>query len=72
MPMNRQMKTGTYLTSIGVSMLRYHRDTKNIPSNVRGKGGTKRELKRIVNDINQPNQIFLTKPANTSYGHDIT
>ena len=26
---------------------------------------TKRQLERIVNDINHPNQIFLTKP-NTS------
>ena len=33
----------------------------------RCKVATKRELKRIVNDINHPNQIFLTKP-NTSHG----
>ena len=30
----------------------------------------KRELKRIVNDIKLPNQIFLTKP-NTSHGCDL-
>ena len=33
----------------------------------RSKVATKRELKRTVNDINHPNQIFLTKP-NTSHG----
>ena len=53
---------------------RYHRDTKNIPSNVRGQmqsiSTIKRELKRIVNDIKLPNQIFLTKP-NTSHGCDL-
>ena len=31
---------------------------------------TKCELKRIVNDINHPNQIFLTKP-NTSHGYNL-
>ena len=30
----------------------------------------KRELERIVNDINHPNQIFLTKP-NTSHGYNL-
>ena len=31
---------------------------------------TKRELERIVDDINHPNQIFLTKP-NTSHGYNL-
>ena len=30
----------------------------------------KRELERIVNDINHPNRIFLTKP-NTSHGYNL-
>ena len=30
----------------------------------------KRGLERIVNDINHPNQIFLTKP-NTSHGYNL-
>ena len=30
----------------------------------------KRELERIVNDINHPNRIFLTKP-NTSHGYNV-
>ena len=54
---------------------RYHRDTMNIPSNVRGQmqseiSTIKRELKRILNDIKLPNQIFLAKP-NTSHGCDL-
>ena len=52
---------------------RYHRDTKNIPNpnlEDRCKVATKCELKRIVNDINHPNQIFLTKP-NTSHGYNL-
>ena len=40
----------------------------NIPSNVRGQvQRSEGELEKTVNDNNQPNQIFLTKP-NTSYG----
>ena len=31
---------------------------------------TKRELERVVNYINHPNQIFLTKP-NTSQGYNL-
>ena len=31
---------------------------------------TKRELERVVNYINHPNQIFLTKP-NTSHGYNL-
>ena len=31
---------------------------------------TKRELERIVIDVNLPNQIFLTKP-NTSHGYNL-
>ena len=31
---------------------------------------TKHELERIVNDINHPNQIFLTEP-NTSHGYNL-
>ena len=30
----------------------------------------KRELERIVNDIDHPNQIFLTKP-NTGHGYNL-
>lgn len=30
---------------------------------------TKHDLERVVNDVNQPNQIFLTKP-NTSHGYN--
>ena len=36
----------------------------------RCKVATKCELKRIVNDINHSNQIFLTKP-NTSHGYNL-
>ena len=52
---NEEYKTGAY---------RYHRDIKNIPSNAREDRcnvATKRELERIVNDINHPNQIFLNQ-----------
>ena len=31
---------------------------------------TKRELERIVDDVNHPNQIFLTRP-NTSHGYNL-
>ena len=51
----------------------YHWDTKNIPSSVRGQVqrlATKCELERIVNDIKQPHQIFLTKP-NTSHSYNL-
>ena len=36
----------------------------------RCKVATKRELRRIVNDFNHPNQIFFTKP-NTSHGYNL-
>ena len=36
----------------------------------RCKVATKRELERVVNDINHPNPIFVTKP-NTSYGYNL-
>ena len=36
----------------------------------RCKVATKHDLERTVNDINHPNQIFVTKP-NTSHGHSL-
>ena len=42
----------------------------NLEDRCKIKVATKRELKRIVNDINHPNQIFLTKP-NTSHGYNL-
>ena len=36
----------------------------------RRKVATKRELERIVNDKNHPNQIFITKP-NTNYSYNL-
>jgi len=52
---------------------RYHRDTKNIPSNVRGQVQRNDKAcirKNCESDINHPNQIFLTKP-NTSHGYNL-
>ena len=65
-----------YLTGELQSILNRCLDTVGIPRTSlptledRCKVATKRELERIVNDINHPNQSFLTKP-NTSHGYKL-